>query len=440
MIINKEKRIEMLEDSNEILVSVKNSKRKFYFVILYLLFAADFISRIGINSIFPVIQEDMHLTDSQIGLLGGIVLLGMAVFVLPISFWGEKKSTRKAITISSIVWGIGSLLSGVAGGFGTLATSRFLVGVGNSAFAPLATSTITSWYKKSQWGKTLGIFNTAMTVGSAVGCIIFAHIASTIGWRVAFYTIAVVSIALSLLSLIIPDGSKVKQMSNKSEEKVKNKVNVKDALKSILNNKALIIMCIGAGIAIMALNALNSWTSIYFVREMGMSISQSAALVSSMAVLSIAGFPIGGFLLDSWYEKDKRSRMWLPAICIALCGVFYFIGFYFKAVPVILFAAMIYTFGGTAFHTASQELVSSWFKSVSYGTYVLFIQFLGAFGPIVTGFISQAFGLSNAILIVQGLFIISAIILIISSFLYIKYYKKARQEEKENLQEEKQRL
>ena len=434
MAINGEKKVEMLEDNDDAMIKIGQSKRKIYFVILYLLFAVDFISRIGINAIFPVIQEDMNLTDSQIGLLGGVVLLGMAAFVLPISFWGEKKSTRKAITISSIVWGIGSLFSGVASGFGTLAASRFFVGVGNSAFAPLATSTITSWYKKSEWGKTLGIFNTAMTVGSAAGAVIFAQIASTVGWRVAFYAIAVVSIALSVLSLIIPDGNKSQQSSNKSKEKTNNKVSAKAALKSILKNKALIIMCVGAGIAIMALNALNSWTSIYFVREMGMSISQSATLVSVMAALSIAGFPIGGFLLDSWYKKDKRSRMWLPAICIALCGVFYFIGFYFKAIPVILFAAMIYTFGGTAFHIASQELVPSWFKSVSYGTYVLFIQFLGALGPIVTGFISQAFGLSNAILIVQGLFIISAVILIIASFFYIKYYQKARDEEKDNLQ------
>ena len=48
----------------------------------------DFISRVGINAIFPVIQADLQLTDTQVGMMGSVVLLGMAVFVLPISFLG----------------------------------------------------------------------------------------------------------------------------------------------------------------------------------------------------------------------------------------------------------------------------------------------------------------------------------------------------------------
>lgn len=424
----------IIGNNEEIILNVKGLKKKLYFIILYLLFAADFISRVGINAIFPVIQKDMNLTDVQVGILGGVVLLGMALFVLPISFLGEKKSTRKAITISSIVWGVASLFSGFASGFGALATSRFFVGVGNSAFAPLATSTITTWYKKSQWGKILGIFNTAMVFGSAVGSIVFAQISSTIGWRVAFYTIGAVSLVLALVSLIIPDPNKEKEEKSNIEVKVKSEIKVKSSLKYILKNRALITMCIGAGIAVMALTALNSWTAIFFVREMGLSVTESATLISGMAVLSILGFPIGGFLLDAFYKKDKRSRMWIPAICIALSGLLYFIGFYFKAIPIILIGAMVYTFGGTAFHIASQELVPSWLKSVSYGTYVLFIQLLGALGPVITGFMSQAFGLSHSILLVQGLFIISAIILFIASFSYIKYYEKARKEEQLNLQ------
>lgn len=405
------------------------SNKKIYFVILYILFALDFISRVGINSIFPVIQKDMNLKDSQIGILGGIVLLGMAIFVLPISFWGQKKSTRKAITLSSIVWGVASLFSGAASGFGSLAVSRFFVGIGNSAFAPLATSTITSWYKKSQWGKTLGIFNTAMVAGSAIGAILFAKISSIVGWRIPFYIIGAISIVFSAVSLIIPDASKDKSMNDDSKEFERNELSSKSAIKSILKNKVLISMCIGAGIAIMALNGLNTWTSIYFVRELGLSVSEAASLVSIMAVLSILGFPVGGVLLDTFYKKDKRSRMWIPAICIGLCGILYFIGFYFKAIPIIIIAAMIYTFGGTAFHTVTQEIVPRNLKSVSYATYVLFIQFLGAIGPIITGFISEYFGLNNAILIIQLLFIISATILFITSFSYKKYYQKAREEE-----------
>ena len=406
-------------------MKIIKDKRKIYFSILYLMFVGDFISRVGINSIFPILQKQLDITDSQLGILSGVVLLGMASFVLIISYLGEKTSKRNVIAISALIWGVGSLFSGFASGFILLVLSRFFVGIGNSAYAPLATSTLTGLYDKSKWGKVIGLFNTAMTVGGAIGGILFVKIASTFGWRAGFYFIGVVSIVLSGVSLIIPDN-RVKDNKNNNKNNV---VSVKNAFKSIISNKALIIMCIGAGTAIMALTAINSWMSIYLVREMNLSITTVANLISIMALLSVVGFPIGGILLDILCKKSKKSRVLFPAVCITLTGIFYFIGFYFKSIPVILFAATLYTFGGTAFHTATQELVPTQLRSISYGTYVVFIQFLGALGPIFTGAISQAFGIGIAILIVQAFFILSAIILVISSIFYIKCFEEARAED-----------
>ncbi|EDT75570.1 MFS transporter [Clostridium butyricum] len=406
-------------------MKIIKDKRKIYFSILYLMFVGDFISRVGINSIFPILQKQLNITDSQLGILSGVVLLGMASFVLIISYLGEKTSKRNVIAISALIWGVGSLFSGFASGFILLVLSRFFVGIGNSAYAPLATSTLTGLYDKSKWGKVIGLFNTAMTVGGAIGGILFVKIASTFGWRAGFYFIGVVSIVLSGLSLIIPDN-RVKDNKNNNKNNV---VSVKNAFKLIISNKALIIMCIGAGTAIMALTAINSWMSIYLVREMNLSITTVANLISIMALLSVVGFPIGGILLDILCKKSKKSCVLFPAVCITLTGIFYFIGFYFKSIPVILFAATLYTFGGTAFHTATQELVPTQLRSISYGTYVVFVQFLGALGPIFTGAISQAFGIGIAILIVQAFFILSAIILVISSIFYIKCFEEARAED-----------
>ena len=81
------------------LIYVKPKKRTLFFIILYGLFVMDFISRVGINAIFPVIQEDLGLSDMEVGMMGSVVLLGMAVLVLPVSFLGEKYSPKKAISL-----------------------------------------------------------------------------------------------------------------------------------------------------------------------------------------------------------------------------------------------------------------------------------------------------------------------------------------------------
>lgn len=81
------------QEQDQPLIQVPKRKRTICFLILYGLFVIDFISRVGINAIFPVIQADLQLTDTQVGMMGSVVLLGMAVFVLPISFLGGKVFT-----------------------------------------------------------------------------------------------------------------------------------------------------------------------------------------------------------------------------------------------------------------------------------------------------------------------------------------------------------
>ena len=113
-----------------------------------------------------------------------------------------------------------------------------MVGAGNSAYAPLSNSLITSMYSKKDWGKKIGIYNTAMTLGMALGAIVFANLADNFGWRVAFYTVGVISILLTIASLSLPDSKKMieKQCSEEDQEisgeKNKAEVNLKVALKS----------------------------------------------------------------------------------------------------------------------------------------------------------------------------------------------------------------
>lgn len=420
----------VLEMDDEPLIKVPSGKRTLYFIILYGLFTMDFIARVGVNAIFPIIQADLSLTDAQIGSLASIVLLGMAALVLPLSFIGEKKSPKKTITILAFVWSIGSILSGVASSFVLLASSRFLVGSGNSAYAPLSNSMITSMYKKAQWGKMIGIYNTAMTVGGAAGALIFAQLAATFSWRFAFVSVGVVSLLFAALSLLLPDTKEALDKATTGEgKKVENKVTGKAAVAVTLKNKALILTCIGGGLGSMGAQGTGAYMSIFMVRELGFNISVAAAFLGGLSLISALAFPIGGAVMDKWYKKDKRARVWLPAICVALSGLMYIISFKTGVIALLAVAGLAYTFGCTGFHTATQELVPAWFKSISYGVYVIFIQFLGAVGPMVVGMISDATTLETGLIALQFVQFVATVTLIIAGIYYLRYYNAARAEE-----------
>lgn len=410
--------------SQEPLIKVSNGKRRFFFIILYLLFMSDMAARQGITGVMPMIQADLHLNDSQVGLISSAVFFGMALFVLPISYLGEKHSTKKATTFSAVIWGIGSCLGGVATGLGTLIASRFAVGMGNSAYAALSNSMLTSMYPQNQWGKRIGLYNTAMVVGGALGYVIFANIANVSGWRMAFWSIGIISLILALFTFALPEPKQY--IAVKGERKNDNKVNLHTALNEVIKNKALILCCLGAGIGVLVLQGVNAWISIFLVREMHMTVVDAAKLVGSTSILTALAYPFGGAILDKWYKKDKRARVFMPMVFFMIAAASFSFGFTRHIFWFILGGQILYTMAGTSIHTATQELVPIWFKSFSYGTYVVFIQFLGALGPLFAGIISDSMGLIPAMLSLQIGWFVAAGVLYLASRYYRQYHDLAR--------------
>ena len=363
------------EEKDEPVVKLPNGKRLFFVAILYVLFCLDLAIRYGVNAILPIIKNDLMLTDTQVGLLGSCVFLGMAIFVMPISFIGENKSQRRAVSLCTILWSGVTILCGNAQSALQLALLRLGVGAGNSAFAPLSTAMITTWYKKSSWGKALGFYNTAMVIGGALGYVLFAALAESIGWRTTFYVVGGISLVLSLLTLLLPDNKKLMAeqgaaaaaAEGKKEEVAQVKLNVKDTAKLLLSNRALLTMCLAAGLAVMTLNIGSTFISLFYVNEMGMSMTAAAGIVAICTPVSLVAYPLGGAILDKWYAKDRRARMYMPMVCIALTAILFVGGYMLKNIPMIILANAVYGMGNTSFHTAAHELVPVWYKSVSYG-------------------------------------------------------------------------
>lgn len=258
-----------VKEKDEPVVKLPKGKRLFYMAILYLMFCFDLAIRYGVNAILPAIQSDLGISATEVGVFSSAVFLGMAFFVMPFSYLGEQKSQKYTISLCGILWSGVTVICGFATNALTLTLCRFGVGAGNSAYAALSTAMLTSWYKKSSWGTTLGLYNTAMTLGGIIGMILFAAIADTMGWRMSFYIVGGISLVISLLSLLLPDNKKLMAeqaavAAEGSANEVKQvKLNMADTFKMLLGNKSLLIMCLAAGFAVMTLNISSTFQSTY---------------------------------------------------------------------------------------------------------------------------------------------------------------------------------
>ena len=60
-----------------------------------------------------------------------------------------------------------------------------------------------------------------------------------------------------------------------------------------------------------------------------------------------SAYPLGGAILDKWYKKDRRARMFMPMVCIAIAAVSFFFGYQMVSVPLIILANGVYNMGNT---------------------------------------------------------------------------------------------
>lgn len=407
-------------------IMTKNKNASFYVIILYLLFLSDFVCRVGINAILPVIKEDLALTNTEVGLLSSAVLLSMSIFVLPISYFADKFSKKKMIVLMSGIWSICTLLFGIAKSFPLILLSRFGVGIGNSAYAPISTSIVTNLFDKTQWGKVLGLYNTAMPFGLAFGSMLCGIMAERWGWRVTVLTIGAISMVVCLLSLTIPETAGERQDVPQKGIPQKKKINLKTAVSVILKNKSLLLVCTAMGITSLAGNIQGTFTTLFYVQDMQMSVTTAATLLGSTGLFAIVTYPFGGYLMDKWYQKDLRSRAWYPSTVCLVKAIVCAAGFYFHNVPLILFSALIGQLAVSSGHAVNQELVPAEYKSFSYGFYVIFIQLLGAIGPTLGGIMGDKMGMQTILVGVQFIILISVVLFALAGFSYRKDFERAR--------------
>ena len=408
--------------ANDDVADVIVSKPKYIYgvIVLYCLFMLDFAARLGVLAVFPSMQKELGFTDAELGLIGSAVLLSMGLFVLPLSYLADKTSKKRAITVMSLLWGVGCTLCGFVTNLFLILGGRFLVGIGNSSYAPVSVSLLTSWTKKSRWGSAIGIYNSSMAVGLALGTSASGLLAGLYGWRVSFMVIGGLTLVFAVLSMFLPNGTEKQGASPK-------KSNLKEAFGVTLKNKTLVLMGIGAGLSNLVFASMMAWIPMYLVRTLGWSSAEAGAALGPVYLIGgICITPVSGLISDRLARIDNRTRAWFGMPIFLLSATLFIIAFsYGWFIPIVL-GILLVNFPYTGIHISTQELVPARYRASAYGTYVTFLQGIGFFGPVIAGGLSQAFGLNDALVYMQGILFLAALCMLIAGFTYRSDLAKAK--------------
>jgi MFS family permease len=407
----------------------------YIFALVCLLMLTDFADRMIISSLLPLIKAEWKLTDAQSGGLVSAVYWCMFIFVIPISILVDRWSRRKAMFLMSTLWSVACAAGAFVTGYGQFWVTRAFIGIGEAAYAPAAVSTISALFPEKRRAVMIGIFNAFISIGMVVGMMLGAWIAIRWGWRAALGVVALPGFIIAVLIYFVKDYQTIAleqtvktPVAGSTEEVQKTKLTKAQIVKDFFRKPSLVAAYLSFAAQSFVYVSIITFLPTYYVRVQGVSLQAATTMTSAPIILMIFAGAIGGWAVDRWMLKDLRARMYFPGISYlvsALALIFAF-GLFSKGqityqYSFLLIGFFLLTAAGPACIAVTQEVVHPGVRAMAYGVGLVFQHMLGsAPGPVITGALSDNFGLPFALTCAGGVNLIAAAVMLLGSFYYLK--------------------
>lgn len=279
--------------------------------VLILAYTFNFLDRQILGILAGAIKQDLHLTDSQLGLMGGLAFaLFYTALGIPIAWLADRWSRTWIMTGSLALWSAFTAACGMAGGFWSLFLCRMGVGVGEAGGVAPAYSLIADYFPKAQRGRALAAFSLGIPVGSAAGLLFGGLIAHAINWRVAFIAVGLAGVALAPL---------VRLLLREPKRHAPPAAAVRGGIGDLLAKPSFWLISFGAAASSVCGYGVAFWLPSFFERSLGLSLVDRALFLAAITLVGGAlGVWGGGWAADRLGQTSKRAYVLVPAAAFLL--------------------------------------------------------------------------------------------------------------------------
>ena len=159
-----------------------------------------------ISFVLPVLAKEWGLTPEQVGWIGSVGLIGMALGAVLAGTVADKFGRKNVFAATVILYSVSTGLCALAWSYESLLTFRFLVGFGLGGELPVA-ATLMSEYAPSQLrGRFIVLLESFWGLGWLVAALISYFMIPAFGWHVAFIIGALPALYVFLIRLHMPES------------------------------------------------------------------------------------------------------------------------------------------------------------------------------------------------------------------------------------------
>lgn len=369
--------------------------------------------------------KDLNITKGMSSLLGSLFFLGYFFFQIPGALYAAKKSAKKLIFWSLILWGACAAATGIISNVSVLIGIRFLLGVVESAVFPAMLILLSRWFTKSERSRA----NTFLILGNPATIlwmsILSGYLINAMGWRWMFIIEGVPAIIWAFFwwRLVDDKPKDAKWLSQQQKDALEEQLQKEQhGIKPVKNyatafkSKAVILLCLQYAFWSIGVYGFVMWLPSIIKAAPDMNIVTTGWLSSIPYVFAIIGMIAASYFSDKTLNRKIFVWPFLLLAAIAFYGS-YLVGtsnFWLSFVLLIIAGTAMYAPYGPFFAILPEILPAN----VVGGAMALINSFgaLGSFaGSYLVGYLNGTTGgFGASYIFMAGSVFLSAILTIIA--------------------------
>ncbi len=376
--------------------------------ILWVVALLNYIDRQVIFSLFPLVRDEMGLTDAQLGWTSS-AFLWVYAFASPLSgFLADRYGRKRLIVASLALWSVVTFFTGQARNLTQLLAARAAMGASEALYLPAALALIAHHHPASTRSRATGLHYSGIYAGIILGGAGGGWVGQQYGWRAAFFVLGIAGVLYSLLlPRLLADAPVAGEASRERFAAV---------AASLLRIPAM-WMLLAVFTATSAANWLvYTWMPLYLYERFGLSLTRAGFMATFwLQAGSIAGILAGGAVADAWSRRSGSGRVLTQALGLAAAAPCLYLAGSASTATAVAVGLAVFGLGRGIFDANAMpvlcEFVPERHRSTGFGL----LNFAGvlAGGAMATGagYLKSSVGIGAAVQMAALLVMASAVLL-----------------------------
>lgn len=219
-----------------------------------------------VSGVMAAIGKSWKLTPADLGLLGSASAVGMAIGAAVAGMVADKWGRRTVVTFTLVLYGLASILSGIATNFSLLLFFRFLTGLGLGGELPAASTLVSEFSPAKARGRMVVLLESFWAWGWIVAALIAYLLIPVYGWRIGFFLGGIPALYAAYLRKNIPESPRYLEQKGRFQEA--DEIVAKMEQQAGINNKKTTVVNQSEGKKSSSITIFDLWSRAYIRRTL----------------------------------------------------------------------------------------------------------------------------------------------------------------------------